>query len=611
MSERAAFLEFRDRPSTESLVRLLQVNQGRVFRLCYHVLHNAHDAEDAAQAALMKVLEDVRRFSDPDEFRRWLYRVSLNAALQALRGVSRRRAHEARAAMEKPKPKLPDLNERLALFEAIAALDDGARGLILERYFEGETLESIAQRSGASTSTVFNKLEEARASLRKSLGGAVALEAWFTASPPAPDLVTGAVLAKVAAVAGGTIMATKVVVGLSVAIALACLVGGGVVGAALKGRSHRSKVQELERRLVAAEKRSEVAPIHPGMPAPKTPEAEPVRDVSPKEAVSSKLREKLARYRAWTAIYFKEYDELSARDPGNVGTYRARKLAEMGELLVGVRDMTIASPGEFLEFVRDPRNETYLSSLILRGLGFKLNDTYHHGQEFRIFPLELHQGLQDLLMTGSLRQKTAMLEYFALVWNQPAEFKAVYPQFLNEPDPGFQVQVVRTIAQSNSWTDEAFTAVARLGNTTENSDVRGEIGNAMMWHPGPKPFSYLLDRLEGTSDYQEAISVAQTLGNKMTSTYQRNPPPGELEDRIGRAVTVAMTRGFDGATFLTVVRPALVLPADKLKPILQQALALAPTEHSRKTIGDLIQRVQAGDFTPDDLRRVSWGEKNN
>jgi len=96
---------------------------------------------------------------------------------------------------------------------------------------------------------------------------------------------------------------------------------------------------------------------------------------------------------------------------------------------------------------------------------------------------------------------------------------------------------------------------------------------------------------------------------KITNTYQQNRPPAEIENRIARAVSSALGRGFDGATFLVVVRAGLALPAEKLKPILDQALSSAPTDHSRKTVEELIRIVNSGESTAGDLMKASWGEK--
>ncbi|HEU4339927.1 MAG TPA: sigma-70 family RNA polymerase sigma factor, partial [Planctomycetota bacterium] len=233
-------------PTTDNLIALLRATQDRVYRLCFHVLRRPHDAEDAAQEVLIRIVEGVRGIDDAGQFHRWVYRVSLNAALESIRKSARRQAHESRAAMTVP-PEPLDEESRLALFEGIAGLDDASRTLILDHYFEGRTLESIASRDGVSPQAASKRLEKAREHLKRALPvGLLALPdlggLFPRGGPPsaAPDLVSGAVLAKVhsiaALAAGGTVMASKSSIAAVVAFSLIACLGAGT-GAVLLLRS--------------------------------------------------------------------------------------------------------------------------------------------------------------------------------------------------------------------------------------------------------------------------------------------------------------------------------------------------------------------------------------
>ncbi|HEY3226547.1 MAG TPA: sigma-70 family RNA polymerase sigma factor, partial [Planctomycetota bacterium] len=240
--EREAFSAFKSSPTSDSLIRLLRAHQERVYRLSLQVLRRAHDAEDVAQEVLIRIVEGVRKIDDADAFRRWVYRVSLNAALEAARKASRRRTHESRAAMKDPPGEPLDEASRGALFEAIARLNDGPRSLLLDHYFEGETVEALGSRDGVSAQAVSKRLERAREDLRRALPasalGAFDLGRLFErgiSAPAVPDLLTGAVLAKVhsvaaALVAGGVAMTTKSVLApFAIAALLLLCVGAGVV----------------------------------------------------------------------------------------------------------------------------------------------------------------------------------------------------------------------------------------------------------------------------------------------------------------------------------------------------------------------------------------------
>src|SRR6266850_3269579 len=244
------FRDYKSDPTADNLIRLLRAHQDRVYRLCLQVLRRAHDAEDAAQEVLVRIADGVRKIDDADAFRRWVHRVSLNAALEAARKATRRKAHETRAAMKEP-PKEPlDEESRRALFEAIAKLDDGSRELLLDHHFEGETLESPASRERVSPQAVSKRLERAREELKRGLPagfvGIPDLGRLFErgiAPPVAPDLISGPVLAKVHSVAaalaaGGIAMTTKTSLVASVIVtAILCLIAGTGLGFLLATRS--------------------------------------------------------------------------------------------------------------------------------------------------------------------------------------------------------------------------------------------------------------------------------------------------------------------------------------------------------------------------------------
>ncbi|HTF57739.1 MAG TPA: sigma-70 family RNA polymerase sigma factor, partial [Planctomycetota bacterium] len=245
--DQTAFRDFKSQPTADSLIRLLRAHQERVYRLCLQVLRRAHDAEDAAQEVLIRIVDGVRKVDDADAFRRWVYRVSLNAALEAARKASRRRTHESRAAMEVPPGQTLNEESRRSLFEAIARLDEGPRSLVLDHYFEGETLESLGSREGVSAQAVSKRLDRAREELKRALPASFLgvpdlgrLFEWGAAPSVAPDLVSGPVLAKVHSIAvalavGGVVVASKISIVAAVVItALLCLTAGTGLGVLLK-----------------------------------------------------------------------------------------------------------------------------------------------------------------------------------------------------------------------------------------------------------------------------------------------------------------------------------------------------------------------------------------
>ena len=169
LSADPAFLEWRARPSRDSLRRLLQANQDRVYSLCFQVLHHAQDAEDAAQESLIEMARGVGSLQDPQKFSSWMYRVCLNNALTLRRERRRRKEREERRAAMATAPATDDIRD--AVHDALAALEDDERALVVEHYFEKATLEELGARRGVSGVAVWKRIEHAKERMKRALAG--------------------------------------------------------------------------------------------------------------------------------------------------------------------------------------------------------------------------------------------------------------------------------------------------------------------------------------------------------------------------------------------------------------------------------------------------------
>jgi hypothetical protein len=83
----AALVE-RLRHREEAAVTALAVAHGdRVYRLAIRLTGNSSDAAEVMQEALWSAARKIDRFRGPAAFRSWLYRITLIAAGQKLRGL--------------------------------------------------------------------------------------------------------------------------------------------------------------------------------------------------------------------------------------------------------------------------------------------------------------------------------------------------------------------------------------------------------------------------------------------------------------------------------------------------------------------------------------------
>ncbi|HEU5055137.1 MAG TPA: sigma-70 family RNA polymerase sigma factor, partial [Kofleriaceae bacterium] len=176
------------------------------------------DADDLVQEAYVAAL---RNPPDPDRAPRpWLAEVVRNAWRMRLRGERRRRTREVGAAPADA-PASPDalLDRAMAqrlLADCVVSLDEPFRRTLLLRYFEGLSVQRIAELEAIAAATVRWRLGQALARLRAAMDERTGdRRRWAIAlAVPAFPSLTGAV-----------VMKTKTKVAIAAALLLAA--GGG------------------------------------------------------------------------------------------------------------------------------------------------------------------------------------------------------------------------------------------------------------------------------------------------------------------------------------------------------------------------------------------------
>ena len=166
------------RGDQNAFARLVERYTGMVYNLAVQRVGNHHDAEDLTQSVFFKVWQALPNFRGDAAFSTWLYRMTVNAATDHLRQKGRR---EAPLSLDDPDlPQTADLTpgpaeavqkkeRQEALVQAIHALPDQARTVLLLREFEGLSYEEIAQALELPLGTVRSRLARARTALAKNL----------------------------------------------------------------------------------------------------------------------------------------------------------------------------------------------------------------------------------------------------------------------------------------------------------------------------------------------------------------------------------------------------------------------------------------------------------
>ena len=164
-----------DEEACETLVRRYQE---RVFALIYRITGEADRVEDIAQEVFLRAFRSLKSFRGGASFYTWLYRITVNTALNAMRSQGRRQetSLEALEGMEFPVDPEAGPAERAAqrqlarrVGEAIDQLEEQYRVIIYLRELEGFSYEEIAEVVELPVGTVKSRLFRARQQLKEQL----------------------------------------------------------------------------------------------------------------------------------------------------------------------------------------------------------------------------------------------------------------------------------------------------------------------------------------------------------------------------------------------------------------------------------------------------------
>ena len=164
-----------DRRAFEDLVLL---KRERVIRTAYQIVGDLEDAKDVAQAVFLKVWRVLQRFELDRKFDTWLYRITVNAAIDFIRdrgpkGFLQPLPDDAGDRMADPAvggETALDLGALQRAFLHLAArLAPKQRATFVLKEIEGLGTAEVARVLGITESTVRNHLLQARAKLREGL----------------------------------------------------------------------------------------------------------------------------------------------------------------------------------------------------------------------------------------------------------------------------------------------------------------------------------------------------------------------------------------------------------------------------------------------------------
>ena len=172
----AALVALAARGDVNAFERLYARSAGRVYAVCVRMTGDPQRAKEYTHDAFVRAWERLSTFRGEAAFETWMHRLTVNVVLTATRGDRRREARlvptpdetavEADAAFGRP---AADVETRIDLERAIAALPARAREVFVLHDVEGYRHEEIAERLELQASSVRAQLHRARQLIMRML----------------------------------------------------------------------------------------------------------------------------------------------------------------------------------------------------------------------------------------------------------------------------------------------------------------------------------------------------------------------------------------------------------------------------------------------------------
>lgn len=140
----------------------------KVYALARGILGDSEEALDAVQSTFVQVWRNLSRFQQRSRFSTWLYRISVNTAIQHSRRTKRRRDTEPLDEANLTETIQGDEGGLLSAKVSIAlgALREEDRAVLTLYYWEEQSLEQLSEVLGCSPNAAKTRLYRARERFR-------------------------------------------------------------------------------------------------------------------------------------------------------------------------------------------------------------------------------------------------------------------------------------------------------------------------------------------------------------------------------------------------------------------------------------------------------------
>ncbi|MFH0939525.1 MAG: RNA polymerase sigma factor [Planctomycetota bacterium] len=151
---------------------LIERFRADLINQAFLILGSQQDAEDVAQETLCKAFIDLPQLRDPSKLSIWLRQINrFNAISMRRQRIRRKEERLATGAMNALEDEVGDASSpsEEMVMQAVDALPESFREVVVLRYWEKFSTEDIAVRLGIPTGTVRSRLTRADGMLARKL----------------------------------------------------------------------------------------------------------------------------------------------------------------------------------------------------------------------------------------------------------------------------------------------------------------------------------------------------------------------------------------------------------------------------------------------------------
>ncbi len=168
-SDRALMRRFARERDGEAFSILMGRYADMVCTTCRRILGDETQAADAVQETFFQLAKDADRITG--SVASWLHKVATCRAVDVIRQNASRRRREGSYAADAASPTNTWSEVEPAVDEALEALPEDLREVLLQHFLQGRTTAQIAVAQGLSQPTISRRMNEALESLRQILRG--------------------------------------------------------------------------------------------------------------------------------------------------------------------------------------------------------------------------------------------------------------------------------------------------------------------------------------------------------------------------------------------------------------------------------------------------------